>query len=283
MKWFKHLSGSLKDSIIFDAVEKFGSDAYMVFFGTLEILADEFDEEHPGIARVSLKKMTSLFQLSRQKTVKILQHFGQISDETSKCSVNSPGKKPPFFVVFEGNNVLITCPRFAELCDNHTAYNKKKTSKQLRSDFEETSTQEAEAEVDLKDLKAKELKALTALLNKPGNQKIEELIDEVGGKLSLDGFPKALEWIAEKRAGKMNPAAILHCLNRVKKQHPPNPWGYCNKILAIENGNYNESECVRDHYVLQFQTTAERMRKEGAPDVDTQRALQNYLGSKMKA
>ena len=75
MKWFKHLTGSLNNSDIFEAIERFGSDGYLVFFGTLELMADEFDPKNPGISRISTKKLTKNLQLSRQKTVKILKYF----------------------------------------------------------------------------------------------------------------------------------------------------------------------------------------------------------------
>ena len=53
--------------------------------------------------------------------------------------------------------------------------------------------------------------------------------------------------------------------------------------MKVENGNYNERDCIREHYILQFQATGEKMRKEGTAVVEIERALQNYLGSKMKA
>ncbi len=59
MKWYKHLSGSLNNSFTFDLVEKFGGDGYMVFFGTLEIMADEFDIHNPGLSCISIKKLTT--------------------------------------------------------------------------------------------------------------------------------------------------------------------------------------------------------------------------------
>ena len=36
MKWFKHVSDSLDDPLIYDLMTEFGSDGYLVFFGVLE-------------------------------------------------------------------------------------------------------------------------------------------------------------------------------------------------------------------------------------------------------
>jgi len=131
MKWFKHLAGSLKDSIIFEAIEKFGSDGYLVFFGTLELMADEFDIYNPEKVTISLKKMTSFFQLSRQKTVRILSFFDE------KAKINQK-KNKSFFAEVNKTHVTIICKRFAELADIHTHNELAKTNKSLISNLEVT-------------------------------------------------------------------------------------------------------------------------------------------------
>ena len=139
MKWFKHLSTSLKDSVIFEAIEIFGSDAYLVFFGTLELMSDEFDIHNPGTVALSIKKMTTLFQLSRQKTVRILQHF----DQTAKITTR---EKVSFLVSIDATHVVINCHKLAMLCDNHTQKLLRDTSKLLQSENGFTSIQEEEGE-----------------------------------------------------------------------------------------------------------------------------------------
>lgn len=115
MKWFKHLSGSLNNSDIFEAIERFGSDGYLVFFGTLELMADEFDPNNPGIYRISTKKLTKNLQLSRQKTVKILKYFHE---------------KERIFIEDHGEFLLLNCPRLADLSDEYTVRQLKKVSGQ---------------------------------------------------------------------------------------------------------------------------------------------------------
>jgi len=131
MKWFKHLSGSLKDSIIFEAIEKFGGDGYLVFFGTLEMMADEFDIYEPDRVTLSIKKITNLLQLSRQKTLKILSFFDEKAKKYSK-------ENKSFFAEIGETHVTIICSRFASLADNHTANELAKAKKLLRSDLEVT-------------------------------------------------------------------------------------------------------------------------------------------------
>jgi len=115
MKWFKHLSGSLNNSDIFEAIEKFGSDGYLVFFGTLELIADEFDPNNPGIYQISTKKLTKNLQLSRQKVIKILKYFHE---------------KKRILIEEQGNYLLLNCPRLAELSDEYTKRQLKKISGQ---------------------------------------------------------------------------------------------------------------------------------------------------------
>ena len=54
MKWFKHLSGSLNNSIIAESIELFGGDGYLVFFGILEMISDEFDIYNPGKLKIRI-------------------------------------------------------------------------------------------------------------------------------------------------------------------------------------------------------------------------------------
>lgn len=141
MKWFKHLTGALNDNLIFEAIERFGGDGYLVFFGTLETVADEFDIFNPGSCRVSIKKLTKNFQISRQKLVKILSFFDQKAKE-------KPTENKSFFVCFEKDHVVIKCNRLAELCDEHTQKMLKKNRESVGSESGITPAIEEEVEED---------------------------------------------------------------------------------------------------------------------------------------
>ena len=133
MKWFKHKSKSLNDDLIFEAIERFGSDGYLVFFGTLEIMSDEFDIHQPGVSRVSIKKLTKNLQLSRQKTLRILSFFHQKANEERF-------KNKSFFVVFEKDHVVVKCNELAKLCDEHTRKLLFKSQESVRSQSGVTPT-----------------------------------------------------------------------------------------------------------------------------------------------
>jgi hypothetical protein len=113
VRWFKHLSGSLNDSLIFEAVEKFGGDGYLVYFGILEMLADDLDILNPGVCEFSFKKVRKNLQLSRQKTVKILKFFDQKAKKNKQKTVG-------FYVDIQKDYITVNCPKFKKYCDEYT-------------------------------------------------------------------------------------------------------------------------------------------------------------------
>ena len=113
MKWFKHISDSLDDPDISDAVKIFGPAAYLVFFRTLEIMAREFDEKKPGICRFSVDFLSKKYPISWQKTVKILQFYKQ--------------RKRIYIKFYDGNHlkmVRLNCPKLKILTDEWTSKKK---------------------------------------------------------------------------------------------------------------------------------------------------------------
>jgi len=133
MKWYKHLSGSLKNSFISELIERFGGNGYLVFFGTLELMSDEFDIYNPGVVTLRIKKLQQFLQLSRQKILKILT----FCDQKAK---KNPQKEVAFFVDINNESVIINCKKLARLCDNHTQRLIADTLKSLPSEKEVTSS-----------------------------------------------------------------------------------------------------------------------------------------------
>lgn len=105
MKWFKHIADSLDDPFVSELIETFGSDGYLVFFGTLEIIAREFKTGGPEELTVSCGHLTRKLQLSRQKVIKILKH----------CS-----EKGRILFSIVDNSILLQCPKFHDLMDDYT-------------------------------------------------------------------------------------------------------------------------------------------------------------------
>jgi len=105
VKWFKHISDSLDDPFIFDLIDQFGGDGYLVFFGVLEIISREFDVDSPGTCQLSIKFLTKKLQLSPKKISKVLE-FCQKHHRILSSS--------------NGDGIELSCPKLADLCDDYT-------------------------------------------------------------------------------------------------------------------------------------------------------------------
>lgn len=105
MKWFKHISDSLDDPFIFDLISQFGGDGYLVFFGSLEIISREFNQNTPGICQISEKFLTKKLQISKKKLREILKfcHF-----------------RDRILVSISGETITLNCPKFKNLYDEYT-------------------------------------------------------------------------------------------------------------------------------------------------------------------
>jgi hypothetical protein len=89
-------------------------------------------------------------------------------------------------------------------------------------------------------------------ISESSRSKIEQDLIIVANELTSKGkFPGAHSFIQRQRNFRMNPRAILHALNRCLVAIPKNekwePWKYCESILKIENGNYNERDATSEH------------------------------------
>lgn len=117
MKWFKHITDSLDDPFIFDLVDRFGGDGYLVFFGVLEIYAREYKTKLDWNLTVTRSYLRQKLH-KRQATLveKILKHIG------------NSGK---WEVSFNEEYVTIFIPKFGEMIDDWT-------QRKLRSNSEVT-------------------------------------------------------------------------------------------------------------------------------------------------
>jgi len=80
MKWYKHLAKSIDNPFVRQLMYEFGSDAYLIFFGTLEIYADNFSSESDWKLIINLRYFHEKFLLSKSKiknvfNVWIQNHF----------------------------------------------------------------------------------------------------------------------------------------------------------------------------------------------------------------
>jgi len=132
MKWYKHVSTSLDDPFICELIYQFGSDAYLVFFGTLEIYSREFSPEIGWKFDGNLRYFRQKFQLSNSKIKKILSAIHK------------------WEVIIDDDKISIFIPKFKELIDNYTRNEKMNTDNKLASPLQETCTPIKNKEIRLK-------------------------------------------------------------------------------------------------------------------------------------
>lgn len=77
-------------------------------------------------------------------------------------------------------------------------------------------------------------------IQESSDPKIEEYIQQVCARLYEEKiFPEVNAFKNKAIKGKKNGRGVLHVLTRCYLAKPKDPWGYCQKIIAVEDGNYN--------------------------------------------
>jgi hypothetical protein len=223
LKWYKHLAKSIDNPFVRQLMYEFGSDAYLVFFGTLEIYSDNFSPENGWKLTVSLRYFHEKFLLSNSKIKNILEKITE------------------WEVTFNKDEVTVFIPKFKELLDNYTSDNSNKTSKKLPSDKEETfqpiriKNKEADKEEELN----KANKGKDAFL-----EELKKAIDETKFRYPLPKEQYEIEnWIKCHIRG-ANKKAIIHSINSLVKapeKIEKIPF-YLDAVFKMENQNYNAIE-----------------------------------------
>ncbi|MBW2178803.1 MAG: hypothetical protein JRG81_00280 [Deltaproteobacteria bacterium] len=138
IKWFKHISDSLDDPFIFDLMDRFGADGYLVFFGVLEIYSREFKTKHDWKLNVTRSYLSRKLN-KRQSTLvmKCLKH------------IQKSGK---WEITFNDEQVIVFIPKFTEIIGEWTRRKLRSPSadapKILKT--EEEAEEEAEEDIPLK-------------------------------------------------------------------------------------------------------------------------------------
>lgn len=145
--WHKYIVGSLDDPDISDAIELFGSDAYLVFFGVLEIMSLEFNPKNPGNCTVSLSFLKKKLRLSVKKVTKILHFFSERQRIYFKIQNN-----------LSLNMIELDCPKYKEIMAEYAKKLVEKHGKILKNSekFQNISDQEVEEEIEKEVIKRKE-------------------------------------------------------------------------------------------------------------------------------
>lgn len=113
MKWFKHISDSLDDPFIFDLIDKFGGDGYLVFFGTIEIYAREYKPELGWKLSVTRAYLKQKLHKRQETLIRKILNF-----------ISNSGK---WEITYNDAYITIFIPKFNELLDDWTR-------RKLRSD-----------------------------------------------------------------------------------------------------------------------------------------------------
>ena len=124
--------------------------------------------------------------------------------------------------------------------------NREATGKQWGSNGDQQESQEKEKE------KERELKEPADApfifpskeeIQESSDPKIEECIQQVCARLYEEKiFPEVHAFKNKMLKGKKNGRGVLHVLTRCYLAKPEDPWAYCQKVIAVEDLNYNERD-----------------------------------------
>ena len=99
-------------------------------------------------------------------------------------------------------------------------------------------------------------------INESSIPQIKKFIDQMSDKLYYEKVwveaPKYKNTML-KRA--KNPRAVLYTLIQIYKKKPKQPWGYCQQILKVEDGNYNEQDFRNEHDVNEDVMPPEKLQE----------------------
>ena len=143
MRWFKHLVDSGDDPDLQEAIYYFGSDAYYVFFRTMEIMAREYKEETPGFNCFLFETYRKKYRISGRKLMTILEFF----DQKKRILVRTFDKDKNIYIE-------LNCPKLKELTERKSTDSVRKFREKNRSGnadetVSETETEQREVEVEV--------------------------------------------------------------------------------------------------------------------------------------
>jgi hypothetical protein len=222
----------------------------MVFFVVLEILADEFNIHDSGICRFSAKKLRKNCQISGRKLSKILHFFNEKAQKNLGSAIS-------FYVQFDNDHLIISCPKFKKLTDEYTRKKmqalKSKNPDKLRSLSSKVPLRQQTTDLDIDKRTNPDAKetasgflceknnmggALEEIINKC--ERIEQLKTQIPKEINI------YAWVQDKINISGHPAAILESLDMLIARWPgvDSPWAYTTAIFQLKNGNYWENEHI---------------------------------------
>jgi hypothetical protein len=104
------MSDAGNDPAIHDAISLFGSDAYYVYFRTIEIMSDHIDVKNPGKNSFSKPFLSKNFNISFKKVSEILEFFSE--KEKFNLEITQNGRLMEYH---------LTIPKLKDLTDEYTS------------------------------------------------------------------------------------------------------------------------------------------------------------------
>lgn len=115
MPWFKYQVGSIDKPFIFDLINTFKADGYLIYFGCVDIIADNFDVYNPGFCRLPVKFIAKKLQVSSKKVQKVLTYCSNNEKKIKEL----PYIRATFDTPTKGM-VELECSKLTELADDYT-------------------------------------------------------------------------------------------------------------------------------------------------------------------
>jgi len=246
MKWYKHLAKSIDNPFVRQLMYEFGSDAYLIFFGTLEIYADNFSSESDWKLIINLRYFHEKFLLSKSKIKNVLSKI-------TEWEVN-----------FNNDDVVIFIPKFKELLDNYTKDTNPKNKNKLASDLQETfqpiRIKNKDNRRKIKEDKSKYLDSV--FLSDVQYKKLQEKI----GQKFLDIGIKQLDYSISVKGNKYKDhyKTILNWHERGFLKENDNGTGKTTSETNTYRKNYNDRELPADVAAEADKINAEYYRKKAA-------------------
>jgi len=251
MDWFQHETSSISDPDIVEAENIFGDAGYSVFFKLLELYGKEFSHLNDGGWWSVSRRILAQKLRKRWTKVELILNYYQIKHRIFWKESKNINK-------YERDHILINIPKFIDKASNWT----KRT-------YDEPTEAPTEAPIEAPTAKEEEQKKNRDIKNEADASALQKTLSnhwEQNAGTYFREIKKHRDEILEFKIKNLNIDQYIQ--QQIKKQRHPgaieksmfglltrlqigvdikSPHGYLEKIMASENGNFNERESILIH------------------------------------
>jgi len=282
MKYFKHRVASGDNPHVGEAIELFGTDAYYVFFRTLEIMARHFDINDPGVSNFNYKWFLKRFQKSfKRKTItNILNYFHD---------------RNRLLYEINGDTITLKCEKLKEDSDEYTRKLLQKISDKYPTNVQNLSAKcptkiknknkSISKDIDIhKETRHAIIKHLNKRAGKGFNPDSDDAISFVNGRLNDKKNPtevedlirvidvKCAQWLGTEQESYLRPATLFRPSNfenyRNERYIPPRPRGYQPTETHVGRSSAEEKDPVSQRIWDKAATAVYQDAKKSGQDPD---------------